>query len=328
MTPPGIHALAFASRWFDPATVHRTFEPLIADWQREWCDASGSRRTSIRIKGSIAFCVATLVSAPALMRAHTPTSLLRQVSWRIGVPAGIGTLVLTWPLLRNDGPLWFRVVVMLAAIPQALILAFPFALIPAVDAIRRHDSLAPHTARAAVVKLAVTAVLFVFCVHGWLVPAANQLYRTVTFEQSLDDEARAHYLRRPPGRTLPAPGLRELSNFELIAQLAGTADGETGAYRSARATMVIREINNRMALVMLPLLLIWRRWRALDLPGRRWFSARNSILAAVAALFVFGSLYSSFRISQSIAGAWFAVALPAIAGMMRVSLVERTVARA
>ena len=29
-------ALAFASRWFDEATVHRTFEPLIADWQREW----------------------------------------------------------------------------------------------------------------------------------------------------------------------------------------------------------------------------------------------------------------------------------------------------
>ena len=37
-------ALAFASRWFDEATVRRTFEPLIADWQREWHDASGARR--------------------------------------------------------------------------------------------------------------------------------------------------------------------------------------------------------------------------------------------------------------------------------------------
>ena len=39
-------ALAFVSRWFDEATVRRTFEPLIADWQREWQDASPPRRCS------------------------------------------------------------------------------------------------------------------------------------------------------------------------------------------------------------------------------------------------------------------------------------------
>jgi hypothetical protein len=37
-------ALLFAQRWFDAATVQRVFEPLIADRQREWQDASPSRR--------------------------------------------------------------------------------------------------------------------------------------------------------------------------------------------------------------------------------------------------------------------------------------------
>jgi hypothetical protein len=44
-------ALAFASRWFDEATVRRTFEPLIADWQREWQDASPSRRARVSLRG-------------------------------------------------------------------------------------------------------------------------------------------------------------------------------------------------------------------------------------------------------------------------------------
>ena len=37
-------ALAFVSRWFDEGTVRRVFEPLIADWQRQWLDAPSSRR--------------------------------------------------------------------------------------------------------------------------------------------------------------------------------------------------------------------------------------------------------------------------------------------
>jgi hypothetical protein len=36
-------ALEFASRWFDESTVRSTFEPLTADWQREWQDAPPSR---------------------------------------------------------------------------------------------------------------------------------------------------------------------------------------------------------------------------------------------------------------------------------------------
>ena len=40
-------ALAFASRWFDETSVRRAFAPLIADWQREWQDASPSRHARV-----------------------------------------------------------------------------------------------------------------------------------------------------------------------------------------------------------------------------------------------------------------------------------------
>ena len=41
--------LAFASRWFDEATVRGTFEPLIADWQHEWQHAPSSTIARARI---------------------------------------------------------------------------------------------------------------------------------------------------------------------------------------------------------------------------------------------------------------------------------------
>ena len=51
-------ALAFVSRWFDEATVRRTFEPLIADWQREWQDAPPARRRWVSLRGLWRLCPA------------------------------------------------------------------------------------------------------------------------------------------------------------------------------------------------------------------------------------------------------------------------------
>ncbi len=59
-------ALAFASRWFDPATVSSVFEPLIADWQRELARRVGhralvrfSRAAAGRSQSPLAICLAT-----------------------------------------------------------------------------------------------------------------------------------------------------------------------------------------------------------------------------------------------------------------------------
>ena len=58
---PGSRWLAFASRWFDERTVASVFEPLIADYQREWRDEGSSRRVLISIRAMVAFAVAVRI---------------------------------------------------------------------------------------------------------------------------------------------------------------------------------------------------------------------------------------------------------------------------
>ncbi len=45
----GEGVLRFARAWFDEGTVTRVFEPLVADWQREWIDTSGAKRIMIAV---------------------------------------------------------------------------------------------------------------------------------------------------------------------------------------------------------------------------------------------------------------------------------------
>jgi hypothetical protein len=73
-------ALAFASRWFDAATVRGTFEPLIADWQREWQDAMPSRRAWTSARGLVAFICAVIVSGPRIALTPAPTSVTDRVA--------------------------------------------------------------------------------------------------------------------------------------------------------------------------------------------------------------------------------------------------------
>lgn len=331
MRPPGSRALAFASRWFDPAIVHRTFEPLVADWQREWSDAPRSRRWVVTVKGRTAFCVAAALSTPATLRTRAPRPLTHQIARRVAIGAGIGTVLLMLPFAGNFAPLWHGGLVALVVVPQALTLVFPFALVSGVDAIRRFDGLEAHAARSTVSKLAVFGVVFVFFCHGWVMPAANQVYRELALEASIrsqgDARAIEHFERTRPQ---PAPGVREMSNSELVATLARARASEPSTYPFAMARSAQREINNRAALAILPVLLLWRRWRALDLPGGRWFSARHSAVAAVAMIVAFGALSP---LGQSVeqawgmpagAGPWLTLLVLATIGSVRVWLVERT----
>jgi hypothetical protein len=333
MRPPGSRALSFASRWFDPATTHRTFEPLIADWQREWIEAPTARRLWIRCRGFASFVVAVIASTPAIAGQRAPKTLTDQIARRITIAVAIGSLVLMLPFLRGDGPLWFRVIVFVAVIPQALTIVFPFAMVSAVDAIRRFDGLAPHTARATVSKLAMVSCLFVFVCHGWVMPAANQLYRKVTLEQSLDGATRSRYFRGSPAQERPLRGVRELTNSELIMRLSPTSL-EPGTNEFARVTLARREISNRATIALLPILVLWRRWRALDLPTGRWFSANHWSLATLAMAFSFAFLRFSDRFVEESwhlpvgSGPWITLALLAAIGIGRVALAERTLERA
>ena len=150
-------ALAFASRWFDEATVRRTFEPLIADWQREWHDASGARRPWVSLRGLSAFICAVAISSPTIVATPVPPSISWRVATRIAMFCVVIAGALSIPMLRSrdpieqEAPLWAAMLLM--AIPAALTIAFPFAMVVAVDAIRRDAGVAPQVERAAALKL-------------------------------------------------------------------------------------------------------------------------------------------------------------------------------
>ena len=71
---PGTHLVQFAQRWFSPSTVSSVFEPLVADWQRQWNDATPAERRWIDVKGRVAFATTLVMMAPrvALMPGTRP----------------------------------------------------------------------------------------------------------------------------------------------------------------------------------------------------------------------------------------------------------------
>src|SRR6185436_4922574 len=87
-------ALSFASRWFDPQTVHRVFDPLVADWQREWLDAPASRRAMIHLKGLASFCIALIASSPMLVRTRAPKQLTDQIARRVAIATGLASILM------------------------------------------------------------------------------------------------------------------------------------------------------------------------------------------------------------------------------------------
>ena len=89
-------ALAFATRWFDDATVRRVFEPLIADWQREWQDAQPRQRRRVSLRGIRAFVLAVMVSSPQIIVTSAP-GVTNRVASRVTRVTSVLTLVLMIP---------------------------------------------------------------------------------------------------------------------------------------------------------------------------------------------------------------------------------------
>jgi hypothetical protein len=267
-------ALAFASRWFDEATVRRTFEPLIADWQREWQEASPSERRRVSIRGLAAFLCAVIVSTPQIVRTAAPQTVTNRVAVRITSFVALISLPLFIPMLmRTPGS---GAVMLLALVPSVIVTVFPFSMIGAVDAIRCHEPLPPHAERAVAAKLAIVALLFMIVFGGWVVPAGNQAWRAAT---SAQQPAERH--------------VRELTTYQLIANptLAAAHEPYTGG--ADRATRIRRELNSRAAVTLLPVLLIWLRWRALATGRRGWWSPLPAPLAAAVLLAVFFTTFFS-----------------------------------
>lgn len=307
MTPPGHRALALASRWFDPATVRSVFEPLIADWQREWQDAPPGQRLHISIRGRAAFICAFAASSSRIVAAPAPSTVTSRVVSRIATVTAIISLLLLAPMLFS----WLQGDMIFFALPGLLTLAFPFSLISAVDAIRRFEPMSPHVERAATAKLALVAMLLMFGFGGWIVPAANTVMRAGM---------------APPGINFAPRGLRELNTYELVVAPSRATASENGP--TSREALIRRELSTRASMTILPALFIWLRWGALNRPRRKWYAPLPSSLATLTAFVGYMALWSGGvvielqRVLPYSLGMWVPTA-----GFMAVGFAARSLSR-
>jgi hypothetical protein len=285
---PGTRALALASRWFAPALVHRTFEPLIADWQREWHESDPSRRRSVSIRAWAAFLCTAAVSGPTIITTPIP----RSMSWRVITRIMMFCLVvggaLCIPMFRSmgsqemDPPFWASLLLMV--IPAAVSISFPFAMVIAVDAIRRNDAPA-HVERAAALKLAVIGVCFMLTMGGLIGPfASRQFVRLST----------------PAGWNIPAPRIQQLSTVALLNHPDRSTEIVPGR-QYTRAGAIRRELLSRTVLSIIPAMLIWLRWPALSNRRRhRFWPLPASVMTALAVVAFFVTFFGGFRIEMEL----------------------------
>jgi hypothetical protein len=306
-------ALAFASRWFDDATVHRTFEPLVADWQREWLDSPPGSRARVTLRGLAAFVCAVIVSSPRIAFTSAPTEVTNRIAVRMVKFIAVAMVLLMIPpyielwTSMARGASWVRSSLFLFAVPGAMALAFPFSMTGAVDSLRRQRTLPGHVERATLLKLGAFAVMFMVIYGGWVVPAANRAARTAM---------------NPAGMGEPLRMVRELTTYELVFDPARATVFEPATYLAARSRSLKQELNQRAAFVALPIVLLWLRWSALSGPRKRWLAPLPEAAAtaiAIAALFAFSYLGASSLAREwrwSGAGAWLPIAGLATWGLL------------
>lgn len=97
-------------------------------------------------------------------------------------------------------------------------------------------------------------------------------------------------------------------------------------FRLPSAERVARDIDERLSLMVLPVVLMWRRWRVLDLPPRRWFSGHHPAVATIVVPMAYVSVRYVGRLSSAAnflplgLEAWTTVLLVALIGKARVRL--------
>ena len=298
-------ALAFASRWFDEATVRRTFEPLIADWQREWQEASPSSRARVSVHGLAAFIFAVIVSSPSLAATRAPKTVTNRIAVRMTRFIALVSVVLLSPMLMQlarDGRYGILVLTML---PSTITTAFPFALIGATDAIRRTQPLAANVERALAVRLAIVSMLFMIVFSGFVVPASKQAFRVV------QTEGGAPVIR----------AVRELTTWQLITDPTMAAPQQPFTGGADRAVRIQRELNDRAVLAIVPVFLIWLRWVAIGRGRGKWWSPLPAPLATMSGFAIYiTTSYWGFLLEQQLhwaagAGYWMPIAAFAIWGL-------------
>jgi hypothetical protein len=257
---PGTRLMRFARRWFPASTVATVFEPLVADWQRQWKDATPAQRLWVNVKGGVAFLTTTALMTPRL--ALEPGSFRSRPLLLAGGFWLVTSCLLTIPFATGTPRqhLWLL-------LPASLTVMLPFAVLPAIDALRRDGEAPTPSDRRAASILVVAAVLGVVIGQGWLTPAANQRWRNA---------AMSEITGRP---SVAYRGLREMTTTELITGNATNTPALAGIPR-------VRELNMRVVLASLPAVLAWLRWQALHVRRRRSMTQSCLLAIGTATLFI------------------------------------------
>jgi len=265
--------LASARRWFDPGTVNRFFEPLIADWQHERSRASNRRdRVLSTVRGGVTFLATVALLLPQLVFASLDRATTRSATRRMLLFSTIGTLILAAPEMTGSTRR-MGLAMTLLLLPSVFTLVIAFAPLAIVEFARRESGLRAYEQRRLVLRSVLVACLWILLGGGWLTPMANQGYR--------DAMGASLQQRHPDQRVTPVRrGVRELTSVELFQppppDLIPMSDAQSS---------MVAEIHSRFSLLVLPAALAFLRWVMLGASrqrrGFRWSSAAVWVLAII-----------------------------------------------
>lgn len=304
MTLPGTHLLAIARLWFDEATVSTVFEPLVADWQREYLGAPTPRARHVRYWcGAYSFAAAVARCAPRVLFASHSGPDIRTSVMAIAGFSMLGTalnlLLWDWPsnLTRYPYASWPFLA------PAFIVSSAPYAMLPlalVISARTRHR----RQARTLILQMTAAQVVLVVLVGGWLVPKTNQEYRTIVaasfknaaratgasyrsapaLREALSKQRRAISTRAQgtPVSAAPARGVNELTTWELFTQTSLPPDVH------ASWAQVVSGRHERAALAILPLVLAMLGWglgglsdRAARVRALMWWAFACAVVAVL-----------------------------------------------
>ena len=133
---------------------------------------------------------------------------------------------------------------------------------------------------------------------GWVVPAAGQAARRAM---------------NPEGMGAPLLRVEDLTTSQLVFDPDRATVFAQRTYSASRSASIQSELNKRIVLLALPLVLLWLRWRAFSLPRSRWIkplpwmaATPIAMAAFVVLLFLGFQLEKEFQLAPGI-GCWLPI---------------------
>lgn len=271
---PGHRLLAIARLWLDDDLVRRVLEPLVADWQQDCRDARTARARMLRyLTGAAAFAMAASRCSHGLWPADPGPALRRGMIFAFALFMTLGMAVNVWLMGGLAGMRAYPTESWPFLIPSLVLAAAPYALLPLALLVRaRIENV--RDGRKLVLAMASATVVLVLIAGGWLVPAANRVWRGIMIDSTRAESpgtGEAQTIRQAflvtlqrviasPWSTVPSDrtvthGTSELTSWELYARDALPADVH------APHGQLLRERHDRVQFAALPIVFAILGWR-------------------------------------------------------------------